>query len=101
MAKTRSYAAENLDFRPFFLNFEEFAHAADALVGLSALAQLLVAPHLDTDSTLIDRRSDAYADALLVYQYAKMLATQNISGVQAASKGYKVPLGYFPAPPGY
>ena len=53
VAKTCSYAAENPDFRPFFLNFEEFAHAADALVGLSALAQLLAAPHLDTDSTLM------------------------------------------------
>ena len=53
VAKTRSYVTENPDFRPFFLNFEEFAHDADTLVGLSALAQLLAALHLDTDSTLM------------------------------------------------
>jgi hypothetical protein len=82
--KARSYARDNANFRPAFLDFDEFTRDADALLGLAPIHQLLAGLDLDTDSTMMTAGSDAYVEALMVYNYVKMLAQHGTPGAQAA-----------------
>ena len=84
VSKARRYAEQNLAFRPAYLDFEAFALDADALAGLAPVHQLLAALNLDTDSTMMTAGSDAYLEALQVYNYVKMLAENATPGAQAA-----------------
>ncbi|MDO7884963.1 hypothetical protein [Hymenobacter cheonanensis] len=84
VAKARRYAAQNPTFRPAYLDFDAFVADADALAGLAPVQQALAALDLDTDSTLMTAGSDAYQEALQVYNYVKMLAQNATPGAQAA-----------------
>jgi hypothetical protein len=84
VGKARGYARDNERFRPEFLDFKAFDADADALLGLAPLHQLLGGLDLDTDSTMITAGSDAYLEALMVYNYVKLLAQNGIPGAQAA-----------------
>lgn len=82
--KARDYAQQNEKFRPDFLDAAEFERDAADVLGLAPLAQLLAGLELDADSTLMTAGSDAYAAALVVYAYVKMLAKNGVPGAQAA-----------------
>ena len=84
VSKARRYADQNPAFRPAYLDFDEFAADADALAGLAPVHQLLASLDLDTDSTMMTAGSDAYQEALQVYNYVKMLAQNATPGAQAA-----------------
>ncbi len=84
VGKARRYADQNPAFRPAYLDYPEFAADADALAGLAPLHQLLGSLALDTDSTMMTAGSDAYQEALQVYNYVKMLAQNATPGAQAA-----------------
>ena len=84
VAKARSYAAQNAAFRLAYLDYPAFVLDADALAGLAPVHQALAALDLDTDSTMMVAGSDAYQEALQVYNYVKMLAQNATPGAQAA-----------------
>ena len=84
VSKARDYARDNEKFRPDYLDFEAFTADADALLGLAPLHKLLGGLDLDTDSTMMTAGSDAYTEALLVYNYVKLLAQNGVPGAQAA-----------------
>ncbi|MEJ7661458.1 MAG: hypothetical protein WKG07_18645 [Hymenobacter sp.] len=84
VGKARRYAEQNPAYRPAYLNYDEFAADADALAGLAPLHQLLGSLDLDTDSTMMTAGSDAYQEALQVYNYVKILAQNATPGAQAA-----------------
>ena len=92
VGKARRYAAQNADFRPAYLDFDEFAADADALAGLAPVHQLLASLSLDTDSTMMTAGSDAYQEALQVYNYVKMLAQNATPGAQAAYEDMRLSL---------
>lgn len=84
VGKARRYAEQNPAFRPAYLDFDGFVLDADALAGLAPVHQLLASLDLDTDSTMMTAGSDAYQEALQVYNYVKMLAQNATPGAQAA-----------------
>ena len=84
VGKARRYATQTPGFRPAFLDFDAFVLDADALAGLAPVHQLLASLDLDTDSTMMTAGSDAYFEALQVYNYVKMLAENATPGAQAA-----------------
>ena len=90
--KARDYAQDNEKFRPDYLDFAEFAHDADALLGLAPLHQLLGGLDLDTDSTMMTAGSDAYTEALMIYNYVKLLAQNGTPGAQAAYEDMRLSL---------
>ena len=84
VTKARRYADSTPAFRPAYLAYDEFVADADALAGLAPLHQLLASLDLDTDSTMMTAGSDAYQEALQVYNYVKILAQNATPGAQAA-----------------
>ena len=84
VAKARRYATQTPAFRPAYLDYLAFVLDADALAGLAPVHQLLASLDLDTDSTMMTAGSDAYLEALQVYNYVKMLAENATPGAQAA-----------------
>lgn len=92
VGKARHYAEQNTSFRPAYLDFEAFAADADALAGLAPVHQLLASLDLDTDSTMMTAGSDAYQEALQVYNYVKMLAENATPGAQSAYEDMRLSL---------
>lgn len=92
VAKARRYAEQNPAFRPAYLDFAAFVLDADALAGLAPVEQALAALALDTDSTLMTAGSDAYQEALQVYNYVKMLAQNATPGAQSAYEDMRLSL---------
>ena len=84
VTKARRYADQNPAFRPAYLAYTELVADADALAGFAPLHQLLASLSLDTDSTIMTAGSDAYQEALQVYNYVKILAQNATPGAQAA-----------------
>jgi len=84
VTKARGYATQTPAFRPAYLDFEAFVADADALAGLAPVQQALAALDLDAESTLMTAGSEAYQEALQVYNYVKMLAQNATPGAQAA-----------------
>lgn len=78
--KIRTYAGQNAKLVPDFVDMEEFTHDADALAGLAPVQVLLASLALDTDSTMMLAGSDAYATALVIYNYLKFMAKNNVPG---------------------
>ena len=92
VGKARGYAAQNPAFRPAYLDFAAFETDADALAGLAPVQQALAALDLDTESTMMTAGSDAYQEALQVYNYVKMLAQNATPGAQAAYEDMRLSL---------
>lgn len=92
VGKARRYAEQTPAFRPAYLSMEEFLADADALAGLAPVHQLLASLSLDTDSTMMTAGSDAYQEALQVYNYVKMLAQNATPGAQAAYEDMRLSL---------
>ena len=92
VGKARGYAAQTPAFRPAYLDYDAFVADADALAGLAPVHQLLASLDLDTDSTMMTAGSDAYLEALQVYNYMKMLAENATPGAQAAYEDMRLSL---------
>lgn len=84
VTKAHRYADQTPTFRPVYLDLPAFVLDADALAGLAPVHQLLASLDLDTYSTMMSAGSDAYQEALQVYNYVKMLAANATPGAQAA-----------------
>lgn len=92
VGKARRYAEQNPAFRPAYLDYDAFALDADALAGLAPVHQLLASLDLDADSTMMTAGSDAYQEALQVYNYVKVLAQHATPGAQSAYEDMRLSL---------
>lgn len=82
--KTADYAAANPGFVPQFVDLKELKQDAAGLAALAPILRQLEQLRLDTDSTLMVAGSEAYANALTIYNYIKFQAQNHQQGAQAA-----------------
>ncbi|OON69784.1 hypothetical protein [Hymenobacter sp. CRA2] len=82
--KTTDYATTNPAFVPAFVELAELKQDAAALDGLTPLHQQLEQLALDVDSTMMTAGSEAYGNALTIYNNIKFMAQNRQPGAQAA-----------------
>ncbi|GAB3831244.1 hypothetical protein [Hymenobacter jeollabukensis] len=82
--KTTDYATTNPGFVPAFVSLDELKQDAAGLAALAPILRQLEQLSLDTDSTLMVAGSEAYTNALTIYNYIKFQANNHQQGAQAA-----------------
>ncbi|RYU80273.1 hypothetical protein [Hymenobacter persicinus] len=82
--KTADYATNSPALLPPFVDFEELKQDLKGVTQLTPLAQQLEQLTLDVDSTLMVAGSEAYGNALTIYNNVRFLAQNHQSGAQAA-----------------
>ncbi|KAA9332379.1 hypothetical protein F0P96_12970 [Hymenobacter busanensis] len=82
--KTTDYATTSPAFVPAFVDVAELKQDAAALTVLAPIHQQLEQLALDTDSTMMTAGSEAYGNALTIYNSIKFMAQNKQPGAQAA-----------------
>lgn len=82
--KTTDYASTTPSFVPAFVDLAELKQDAAGLAALAPILRQLEQLALDTDSTLMIAGSEAYTNALTIYQNIKFQAQNHQQGAQAA-----------------
>jgi hypothetical protein len=88
--KTTDYASTNPSFVPPFVKLDELKQDAAGLAALAPILRQLEQLSLDTDSTLMVAGSEAYTNALTIYQNIKFQAQNHQQGAQAAYEELRV-----------
>ena len=80
VSKTLSYASSNPEFKPAFVDVDEFTRDLSAVGVLRSLQQPLAQLADMVDDSLVLSGSEAYAAALACYQAIKAAAKMNMPG---------------------
>ncbi len=84
VTKTSDYATSNPAFVPPFVDLAELKQDVAGMATLTPLRQQFEQLSLDLDSTIMVAGSEAYSNALTVYNNIKFLAKNKQPGAQAA-----------------
>ncbi len=90
VTKATEYAANNASFVPTFVDLAELQQDTAGMAALTPLRQQFEQLALDTDSTVMIAGSEAYGNALTVYNNIKFLASNKQPGAQAAYDDLRV-----------
>lgn len=82
--KATDYATSNPTFVPGFVKLDELKQDAAGVAALLPILRQLEQLALDADSTAMVAGSEAYVNALTIYQNIKFLAENKQPGAQAA-----------------
>ncbi|WP_152560148.1 hypothetical protein [Hymenobacter sp. IS2118] len=84
VTKATDYATSNPAFVPSFVDLAELKQDVAGVAALTPLRQQFEQLALDTDSTVMVAGSEAYGNALTVYNNIKFMAKNRQPGAQAA-----------------